>query len=81
MVRKSETSLAGSRVNKRFDQLLQAMVTQLVPSEKLAKEVRFGGVLIRHSVALSDQQKRFHRGLPFLGIVVMLTGGVAEGAR
>jgi hypothetical protein len=29
---------------QRLDQLSQAMVTQPVPSEKLAKEVRFGGI-------------------------------------
>jgi hypothetical protein len=31
---------AKSSNEKRFNQLLQAMVTQPVPSEKLAKEVR-----------------------------------------
>ena len=29
-----------TKTDHRFDQLLQAMVTQPVPSEKLAKEVR-----------------------------------------
>ena len=32
--------MANIRKDKRFDQLLQVMITQPVPSEKLAKEAR-----------------------------------------
>jgi hypothetical protein len=32
--------MANDRIKKRFDQLLQVMVTQPVPSERLAKEVQ-----------------------------------------